>query len=309
MARLFDTGNIIECIVDEKDLSSFMFRTDINDEGKRIYPDKEISDVLMNALPEYVFANYENITTINALEKIREAAKALYNTEEYKVINNYYIENDASYKEKAEKHQSYSRGEFGEILLHILLREFKGTIPLVSKVYFKDARGVPAHGFDAVHISSNEKILWLGESKVYTDGQGGVKALIQDLKDHFTKDYMNEQFTIIKKCVDNNSIPERDYWINRLAQNKLLSDMLSHLSIPLLCVYSDDSYIKWLNQQIADIASVLKSNTRNLKQYFDKENDAPLKRQLDIVLFLMPVKDKHNFVVNAHKKLNLLQQL
>ena len=109
--------------------------------------------------------------------------------------------------------------------------------------------------------------------------------------------------------MDNNTIPERDFWIKRLAQNKLLSDMISHLCIPLLCVYSDKSYIKWLNQQIADIASILKSNTRNLKQYFDQKNDAPLKDQLDIVLFLMPVKDKHEFVVNAHKKLNLLQQL
>lgn len=309
MARLFDTGNIIECIVDENDLSSFMFRPDIDDAGKRIYPDKEISDILMNALPEYVFANYESITTTNAMEKIREAAKALYNTEEYEAINKYYIEGDTSFKEKAEKHQSYSRGEFGEILLHILLRDFKGTIPLISKVHFKDSRGVPAHGFDAVHISPNEKILWLGESKLYTDGKEGVNALIGDLKEHFTKDYMNEQFTIIKKCVDNNTIPERDYWIKRLTQNKLLTDMISHLCIPLLCVYSDKSYIKWLNQQIADIASILKSNTRNLKQYFDQKNDAPLKDQLDIVLFLMPVKDKHEFVVNAHKKLNLLQQL
>lgn len=309
MARIFDTGNIIECIVDENDLSSFMFRPDINDVGNRVYPDKEISDVLMNALPEYVFANYENITTVNAMEKIREAAKALYNTEEYEAINKYYIDEDVSFKEEAERHKSYSRGEFGEVLLHILLREFKGTIPLVSKVYFKDSRGVPAHGFDAVHISPNDKILWLGESKLYTDGKDGVDALIKDLKEHFTKNYMNEQFTIIKKCVDNNTIPERDYWIKRLAQNKLLSDMVSHLSIPLLCVYSDESYIKWLNQQLADIASVLESNTRNLKHYFDKKNDAPLKEQLDIVLFLMPVKDKHEFVVNAHKKLNLLQQL
>ncbi len=309
MARLFDTGNIIECIVDENDLSSFMFRPDINDVGNRVYPDKEISNILMNALPEYVFANYESITTTNAMEKIREAAKALYNTEEYEAINKYYIEGDTSFKEKAEKHQSYSRGEFGEILLHILLRDFKGTIPLISKVYFKDSRGVPAHGFDAVHISPNEKILWLGESKLYTDGKEGVNALIGDLKEHFTKDYMNEQFTIIKKCVDNNTIPERDYWIKRLTQNKLLTDMVSHLSIPLLCVYSDDSYIKWLNQQIADIASVLKSNTRNLKQYFDNKNDAPLREKLDIVLFLMPVKDKHEFVVNAHTKLNLIQQL
>lgn len=43
--------------------------------------------------------------------------------------------------------------EFIELLLHLLLREYKHTIPLISKVYFKDSAGVPAHGFDAVHIT------------------------------------------------------------------------------------------------------------------------------------------------------------
>lgn len=309
MSRYFDTGNIIECIVDEEELSSFMFRTDMDDAGNLIYPDNQISNMLFNALPEYVFAAYEEITTVNAMEKIREAANALYKTDEYEAINKYYIDGDESYKEKAEKHRSYSRGEFGEILLHILLREFKGTIPLISKVYFKDSRGVPAHGFDAVHISPKEKILWLGESKLYSDGEGGVKALINDLKDHFNTAYMQSEFSIIKKCVDNNTIPDREYWINRLAQNKLLSDLISNLNVPLLCIYSDDTYRKRLEKEIIDIAPVLEANTRKLKTYFDKNNDASLKEQLNIILLLMPVKDKHEFVVNAHKKLNILQQL
>lgn len=42
-------------------------------------------------------------------------------------------------KIELEKMPFKNRGEFGEIILHFLLRDFKNTIPLVSKVYFKDS--------------------------------------------------------------------------------------------------------------------------------------------------------------------------
>jgi hypothetical protein len=31
-----------------------------------------------------------------------------------------------------------ARGEFGELILHLLLRDFHDTVPLLSKIYFKD---------------------------------------------------------------------------------------------------------------------------------------------------------------------------
>lgn len=309
MTRLFDTGNIIECVVDEADLLSLMLKLDIDDQGNWVYPDKEIVDVIFNALPEYVFANHEEINTTNAYIKIKEAANALYNVDSVKAINKYYIEKDATYKEAAEKHKAYRRGEFGEILLHVLLRDFKGTVPLISKVYFKDSSGVPAHGFDAVHYSPDNKILWLGESKLYTDGKGGIDDLINDLKNHFTHDFMQEQYTIIKKNVENSTIPDRDYWVGRFSENVRLQDMISNVNVPLLCVYPDEAYKQKLEGAITDIAKVIETNSRDLKQYFDKKNDAPLKNNLNIILFLFPVRDKHEFVIKLHKKLYFLQNI
>lgn len=308
MARIFDTGEIIECVVDETDFLSLMFKIDIDDNGTNVYPDKDIIDMIFNALPEYVFADYEQINNTNATQKMREAAHSLYQTEAYQEINKY-LDGDDSFKEKAENHKSYSRGEFGEILLHILLRDFKETIPLVSKVYFKDSTGVPAHGFDCVHFSQADNILWLGESKLYTDGKRGVDELIKDLKDHFNHDFLSEQFNIIKKNVNNNSIPNRDYWIEQLSKNVRLKDMVANVNVPLLCVYSDDAYKNYLDSKISDINSVIEQNTRDLKTYFDTKNNAPLKSKLNIILFLFPVKDKHEFVLKAHERLRIWQNI
>lgn len=311
MQKIFDHANIIECVIDEDELMAFLLRQDINDDGEKYFPFKDLAEIIIDVLPEYAFADYEQpIKPELYMKKVREAARCMYDTSTYKAINKYYIEGDISFKEEAEEARSISRGEFGEVLLHLLLRDFKGTIPLVSKLYFKDSRGVPAHGFDAVHISSEEKILWLGESKLYKGSIKGLTDLIEDLKYHFKKDFLSHEYTIIKKNVSINNIPNRDYWLDRLSKNSRLEDMIAQVNIPMLCVYNDTSRFKrCLDESIENIAPVFEPKFRELKQYFDKNNDAPLKDKLNIILFLFPVMDKEKFVLELHKRLFYLQQV
>lgn len=204
-----------------------------------------------------------------------------------------------------------SRGEFGELLLHLLLRDFKGTIPLVSKVYFSDARNIAAHGFDAVHFTPSDMTLWLGECKLYGDCNQGLNALIGDLKEHFTKDYMHDQFIVIKKNVESESFPERDVWIERLQKCERLEDMITNLNVVLLCVYPFDYYDKALVNGFTDKTPEEYYNDHivSRKAYFDSKNDAPLAPRLNITLFLFPVKDKVEFVKNLHEKLYFMQNI
>ncbi|WP_330558188.1 Hachiman antiphage defense system protein HamA [Acutalibacter sp. 1XD8-33] len=51
------------------------------------------------------------------------------------------LDNEKSVEEEIKKLGGSRRGEFGELILHLLLRDFKNTIPLISKVYFKDSIG------------------------------------------------------------------------------------------------------------------------------------------------------------------------
>jgi hypothetical protein len=41
------------------------------------------------------------------------------------------------------------------LILHLLLRDFLKALPLVSKIFAKDSPGIPAHGFDSVHIGNS----------------------------------------------------------------------------------------------------------------------------------------------------------
>lgn len=303
--RIFDKKNIIISRITDDDLNSFLIDIDIGDDGQAYYPLDELASCIINTIPEYVFAQYENpeIPQTDAVEKLREAAHSIYKIKDFDIMRKWYLEHDEDAKSKIEKMSANRRGEFGELLLHLLLREFKGTIPLVSKVYFKDTTGVPAHGFDAVHISPDQKIMWLGESKFYVNGKAGIKDLVEDLSNHFNRNFLDEQFMIIKKNLENNSIPQRDEWIRTLNNCSKLREKINMINIPMLCTYSNDIYKYFSDLTETDAVTYHESNVQELKSYFDKINCHPLKAQLNVILMLFPVRNKKELVTKLHEKL------
>jgi hypothetical protein len=106
-----------------------------------------------------------------------------------------------------------------------------------------------------------------------------------------------------------NQIPQRDNWIARLNNISKLSDQISTINIPLLCTYQHDIYS--LYSDLNNVAAVMchETDVRGLKSYFDDNNDHPLKDQLNIILMLIPVKDKAELVKMLHEKLWHLQNI
>jgi hypothetical protein len=123
---------------------------------------RELADVIRRVIPEFALGYYSGamVPLTEIVDRVQEAAQTLYTTDAYQ-----------------------KRGEFGELILHLLLRDFCDTIPLISTIYFKDAVNVPAHGFDGVHVTTGTtKKIWLGESKLYATGTTTVDALAEDVQ-------------------------------------------------------------------------------------------------------------------------------
>ena len=308
--RTFDRKNIIVTRIQEEDVNSFLIDLDIDDNGLPLYQLDEFTRAVINTIPEYVFAQYENpdIPQTDAVEKLREAAKSIYKIRDYDLMRRWYLDEDKSVEDEIKLGDS-RRGEFGELILHLLLRDFKNTIPLISKVYFKDSIGIPAHGFDAVHITPNDGVLWLGESKFYTNSKSGIKELIGDLENHFKREYLNEQFLIIKKNVENNSIPQRDEWIQKLTQCNKMSDKLKTINIPLLCTYPHDIYKLFDNLDKKEAIEYHEKNINELKTYFDEQNHHPLKNKLNVILLLFPIRNKKELITKLHERLWHMQNM
>lgn len=81
------------------------------------------------------------------------------------------------------------------------------------------------------------------------------------------------------------------------------------INIPMLCTYSDDIYRQFSNLENQEAITYHETHVRNLKKYFDDHNNNPLKDNLNIILFLFPVRDKIELVKLLHEKLWHMQSL
>lgn len=307
----FGSEKVIVQHISNADLKTYFVGFDINDSDEKIYRWKKFTNLLQKVIPEFAFGHHEgttvDLTKINDI--LCDAAKSIYKIKEFKETRDLYL--DGKYISDDDEEKKYlKRGEFGELILHLLLRDFHNTIPLLSKIYFKDAYGSTVHGFDAVHIQPESKTLWLGESKLYIDGKKGIRALISDIKNHFKEDYLESEFNIIsKKIKPYINIPEKEYWLNLMDKNTKLSDILKSITIPLVCTYTSNNFTKYDDEALKGFIEEYEREVKDLKKYFDDNNDHPLKTKLNIILLLFPVKCKNELVKRMHKKLYNLQMI
>lgn len=194
MQAVSNTGRsgVLVLKVDEDDVNTVLMNTDIENDGSLKYAYDNFADAFSENILEYAFA-YADIPRNQITKKQREAAQSLLKLHEIEKLR-YYLEHDVPEEdwEPAFLRWYEKKGVLGEIVLHMFLKEFKNTIPLISKMYFKDSFSQEAKGFDAVHVSQDSLTLWLGETKFYkawkTKGvvKGGIDELVEDLKKHIT---------------------------------------------------------------------------------------------------------------------------
>lgn len=308
----YDSNKVVAIKLQQEDINGMLINFDLTDEGKYSYMDDDFIESVMNYLPEYAMG--QDLIPSNPVKLIpylREAAKSVIKIKKIDEIKHYLDEETPYQNWDPEVLKIYnSKGIFSELILHFLLREFKNTISLVSKIYFKDSYSHEAHGFDAVHVSVNDNKLWLGETKFYNNGKRGIKALIDDLNTHFKHDYLKEQFVIISRAlIHNNEL--REEWIQKLNETTRLSDKLDMIIIPLLCIYEDtvaDEIIAAINAG-TDADTIYLEHVSELKKYFDENNTFTNKERVQTLLILLPVESKDKIVSGMLSKIYSMQNI
>ncbi|EXE12703.1 hypothetical protein J559_3000 [Acinetobacter sp. 983759] len=121
----------------------------------------QFANHVMQWLPEFAL-NYQEVRSMsahNAVALLQKAARSIYQTDKFQ-----------------------SRGEFGELILHIILRQCFKTTPAISKIFFKDSRNDTVKGFDSVHVvyDGSTLDLYLGEVKFYTNINRAISDVITE---------------------------------------------------------------------------------------------------------------------------------
>lgn len=250
---------------------------------------REFADHILEWLPEFALGPSEaaSVSAHNAVRMIRRAARTLYKSERYS-----------------------RRGEFGEILLHIAIRQIYSSFPLVSKIYFKSAVNETVKGFDAVHAVSGSAgfELWLGEVKLYSDLTQAIYDVSEEIIDHLKTDYLRSEFLLISNKIDP-EWPHQEAIKKLLDENTSLDEVFRAAAIPILLAYESDSlkeseeaYHRSIKHELeAAFARVRSSLTKKYRKEFSV--DIPLR----VHVFLVPLEGKDEFVRELHSGLKRLQ--
>lgn len=276
---------------------------DLLDNGYGQVKDKFYNE-LFDDIPAFAFGtDVMNLkkNEIGLVPTVREAMNKIYAIKEIQEASREYLDS------KSTEDKYIKRGEFGELLLYHLLHEYFGADALISKIYFKDSAGSVAHGFDAVHVDTTEKIIWLGESKLYKNPSTAVRELAKDVVNHFNIKFLDSEFQIITNRIHDSKIDCDDYILKLLDPETKTLDKLANINVCLFAAFESDSLINFSKDAFEEtLEKEVKKLDKKMKSLL---NQHPWINYLNMYLLAFPLDDKREFVSSLHQKLKGGQQI
>ena len=239
----------------------------------------QLAEHMIEWLPEFALNDreYRTLTGANARRQLRAAAQSIYTSPKYE-----------------------TRGEVGAILLHAIIRQEFGSVPIISKIFYKDAPNDTVKGFDALHIveATSGLELWLGEVKLYQDFASAVRDVVKELQQHTTIPYLRTEFAAIWRKLDPTH-PHHDALQNLLMGNISMDDVFTRLCIPVLLAY-DSSTVARHNRTDAAYETEI---TTEFERHYHRFAGTDLPAELKIILILLPMNTKAKLVDRFDAKL------
>lgn len=245
---------------------------------------KQFAKHVMEWLPEFAmtFSELGDITPGTAVKQLRSAAQRVYETDKYG-----------------------KRGEFGELFLHIAIRQTFDSIPAISKIFYKSATNETVKGFDAVHVinAPDGMELWLGEAKFYEDIKPAITAVLEEIEDHTKADYLRTEFMLIGNKVDTNW-PQAEELKKLITQNTSLDEVFKRTCIAVLLTY--DSACVNGHKQVDD--AYKKAFEAEIRAHYAEFAGTKLPANLRVHLFLLPLHTKKVLLEELDKSLKAWQK-
>lgn len=231
------------------------------------------------------YSQWKKVDGDSAAEALSRSARMVYVTDNYK-----------------------RRGEFGELFLHGILRDFYNAEPAVSKIYYADGPNETAKGFDAVHVAVNrdgELDLWLGEAKLYESMTSAIGEIVKSLKDHIDNDFLRREFLAVSNKFDD-SWEHNDKLTELLDDNTSLDVIIDRLVMPVLLTYKSKA-VAGHDAVCDEYEDALIAEARDAWQKFKEKLD--IEFPVTIYLIVLPLEDTARVRDLAHETLMAYQRL
>lgn len=242
------------------------------------------SDIFRRHLTSFAlsFSEFESIDGNTAGTQISRAARKVYASDKYK-----------------------SRGEFGELILHAILRDFFNATPAVSKIYYKDSDNDTVKGFDSVHVVEvdDDIEIWIGESKFYNNLASAIRDVTAEIEDHLQRNFLKREFIAITSKVDP-AWPHSQRFADLLAEGRSLDQIANSLVMPVFLTYDSRAVSSW-DELCEEYVEAVKVEAEHARDAFRGKLSTPL--DIRVRFILLPLESKAQFAQLMHLRLQSWQ--
>ncbi|MER9002101.1 MULTISPECIES: DUF1837 domain-containing protein [unclassified Mesorhizobium] len=111
---------------------------------------------------------------------------------------------------KAQKNTNRN-GEFGELVLYLLVEKVLGAPQLVAKMSLKTNTEMPVHGSDGIHVrydllTDSLFLIW-GESKCHASVGGAIRSAVESIQESLQYEKMGRELFLIDQYMDLSGVP------------------------------------------------------------------------------------------------------
>lgn len=206
---------------------------------------------------------------------------------------------------------SAKKGDYGELLLYLVLCVFYDAPKFVTKARLRSSTGDQIKGFDCAHftIDDNTVTLWLGEAKFHKNFSDALSSALESLNDHLdNEDRIRNELKILGGEIEINKQlePENYRLVKSYVEGGRAIDSIP-ICVPVLLTY-DSTYLASCNGATVDIRSDefkrRLSQELKLKYRTIYSKDWPEHTNIRICFFLIPF----SAVDDIKSKLELMEE-
>lgn len=189
------------------------------------------------------------------------------------------------------KAKANKKGDYGELLLFLMLHFYHDAERFVTKVRLRSSRKDQIKGFDCAHFTtdpSGKITLWLGEVKFYKSFSSAIKDVCTEIDDHIQFEYLKDEFSILCPNIEYNKDQKISDELEDILDGTIPLDEIP-IVIPVLVTYETQN-IKKFTQIDQSFVEKMKTHFSKQFQYIEDNNNLILPKNITVFFFCYHLK-------------------
>ena len=203
------------------------------------------------------------------------------------------------------KQKKNKKGDYGELLLFLILKVFYNTNRLVTKVKLRSSVKDQIKGFDCAHFALDGHgniSLWLGEVKFYKSFSNAVSDIVDEIATHTREKYLKDEFSILCPNIEfNENVEIPDDVIDFLDGTISLDDV--NIVIPALVTY-ESAVVRNHSSINEEFKLAIKHQFENKFQTINNKKIS-VPQNIEVFFILLPLAD----ISNIKDKLEKMEEI